>query len=1222
MSAFSLRKAERTKQNAPRLLTCLAAALSLLLASAVVTFAQGVRGNISGEVTDPNGAVVSGATVKLIRTNTQQEIRTVQSNDEGVYQFLQIEPQTYDIVVSASGFAEARLKDVTVEPNRSLRLDTKLNLTGTTEEVTVTATQELVDRESPTLGTTVDPRRVIGLPLNGRNVLDLVLLQPGVTNSNNNQPAGTFGGGSGFRVNGQRGVENNVTLDGANNNEVAVGGLTGAQPRPDAVQEFRVLTSNFEAEFGRNTGSIVNIVTKSGTNDFHGNLRTFYRPTFLSSARFFDQDSRTDPALKNVGRCPADLALRTRENCDRRRPFERKEFGGQLGGPITLPRFGEGGNAVYSGRNRAYFFFDYEGRRQLIGDTRSITGLPTQNERNGIFTARLDPTTRIPILLNDPSTGGPFPVISGTPGVAGSTVLQQIPVARFSPIARYYLGFLPIPDATGTASAGSSEITNNNYYTSRVDYMATSNQTFNITLTRFDSNVSAPFAFGGASVPGFGASNLDTTYNAVVRHTYTITPTIVNSLLLGYARNDQPGVVPQNLTTPEEIGFQNTSFVANRTFVGPPRITLTQRGLILGNTIQGPQARVTSNFQIQDSLSWAVGEHRFKFGADGTKYLHDQTFLFVNQGIFGFSRVTGPNTTGDDFADFLIGNTPASQQYGANGLRDFRQFAMAAFAQDNWRWSDSLTLSLGVRWEFTGPLYDKFNRVAFYRPGVTSQILANGQLRTFEGLPITVPAGRRAPNGLVYVGDPDPIRGGTVPRGGTENEYNNFAPRLGFAYSPRTGSDSFLRTLLGENDTVIRGGFGVYYGAVIGDTQLQQLNAPGFNGTNSFFGSGGAALSSGTLANPFAPDPFPNYRGITGAPLNVPAVPNPFEQSQLFISAPLGAFQGFVIDPDIRTPYTYQYNLTLERGFLRNYVGSLSYVGNRGRKLYGLREVNPALGTFLPARAGDPVPTTTNLAARRANLDVPLSISYLVSDGNSWYNALEANLQRRFSDGLQFQIAYTFSKSMNDVDTQRGNLDIIDQRFGRALSSDDVPHRFVASFIYDLPFSRFLGNGARRLIGGWSIGGIYAYQSGTPFSVNNPNDALGTGGIVNFADLGEPFQLLDPRENNGRAFNANAFRAYGDPATGFVLARDFRRGTSGRNQFRAGNTINNLDLILAKRTELWSESTNLELRFEAFNALNRTQFTTLETVITNAAFGRYTNTRESRVIQLGARFSF
>ncbi|MEJ7711562.1 MAG: carboxypeptidase-like regulatory domain-containing protein [Pyrinomonadaceae bacterium] len=269
------------------------AAIFCLLALTLVIKAQGVRGNISGEVTDPNGAVVVGATVKLVSAVNQQEIRTVQTNDEGIYQFLEIEPSTYDVVISAQGFADARLKSATIEPNRTVRLDAALNLTGSTEEVTVTAAQELLDKESPTLGTTVDPRRVIGLPLDGRNILDLALLQPGV----NQNAAG------GIRANGSRSVENNFQLDGANNNEIAAGGSTGVQPRPDAIQEFRLLTSNFEAEFGRNSGTVINVVTKSGTNDFHGNARVFFRPTVLSAARFSIKTipaTRLEPERKTI----------------------------------------------------------------------------------------------------------------------------------------------------------------------------------------------------------------------------------------------------------------------------------------------------------------------------------------------------------------------------------------------------------------------------------------------------------------------------------------------------------------------------------------------------------------------------------------------------------------------------------------------------------------------------------------------------------------------------------------------------------------------------------------------------------------------------------------------------------------------------------------------------------------------------------------------------------
>lgn len=1204
MFSFSPPGIAHSYVNKQRLIPRFTVAICCALIASALTFAQGTRGTISGKVTDPNGAVIANASVKLIDIAKQQELRTVQTNAEGVYQFLEVEPATYNVVISASGFNEIRLSGVKVEPNRNLQLDATLNVGGAIADVTVTATQELVDRETPTLGTTVDPRRVVGLPLNGRNVLDLALLQPGVTPSNNNTTS-TFGQGTGIRVNGQRGVENNVQLDGSNNNEIATGGEIGANPRPDALQEFRLLTSNFEAEFGRNTGAVINLVAKSGTNDYHGNARIFYRPTFLSAARFFDQDLPSSKPRRHVDQCPP--------NCDFRRPFERKEIGGQFGGPIKLPRFGEGGPAVYSGKNRSFFFVDYERRAQLIGATQTITSLPTAEERAGIFTDRFNPTTRLPILLLDPATRAPFPVISGSPTTRNSIVKQQVPTSRFSPIALFYLNFMPVPDASGTASAGANDITNNHYFTSRVDHILNQKQNVNVTFNFFNLNETNPFAFGGSTIPGFGEVDQQRTFNVAARHTYTISPNLVNSLLLGYARNNFPAVAPQNLTSPAQIGFQ-ANFVANQQFAGPPRISFLSRGFNIGNTIQGPQARVVENFQIQDSVSWAKGDHRFKFGFDGTKYRQNQLFLFVNQGILNFSRLTGPNTTGDDLLDFLLGSTPSSEQFGANGRRDYRQMALAGFAQDTWRVTDTFTLSLGLRYEYNSPLTDKFNRVAYFRQGAVSQLLTTGQLKSFEGLPITVPAGRRAPVGLVFVGDPDPVLGGTVPPGGMAKDLNNFAPRVGFAYSPKVSS-GWLGTLLGTNrQSVIRAGFGVFYGAIVGDTALQQLSAPGFNGTNSFF-----SPACGTLANPFGPDPFPGFRGKTCTP-----VPNPFAQNQLNIFAPLTQFSR-PIDPHIRTPYTYQYNLTLERGFLTNYVASISYVGNRGRKLYALQQVNPAVGTFIPVPSGRtiPAPTPNNYSQRRLDPDILIGLSQLVTNGNSWYNALELNLQRRYANGLLFQVAYTYSKSMNDSDNSRSVLDLLNTRIGKALSDDDIPHRFVGSLIYDLPFFKHSNGFIKTALGGWSLGGIVTIQSGTPFSVLNPNDEVGTEGIISYADFGAPFQLLDPRRNDRQAFNANAFVAFADPSDpNFVLGRDFRRGTSGRNQFRLANGIHNFDFILSKRTQLWKEGKILELRFEAFNAFNHTQFTTIDNNLLSPTFGKYTAARESRVIQLGARFSF
>jgi hypothetical protein len=1161
-----------------------------LFVVAGTTFAQGTRGTINGVVTDQAGAVVPNATVKLVDSAKGTEVRTSQTNESGAFQFLEIEPSVYDITVSATGFGEARVVQIRVEPNRNLTLDNiALSVGGATAEVTVTAATELIDRETPTLGTTVENRRVEGLPLNGRNVLDLALLQPGVYPA-----AGGFGNGIGIRVNGSRGVENNVTLDGANNNEVAVGGTIGAQPRPDAVQEFRLLTSNFEPEFGRNTGAVINVVTKSGTNEFHGNGRFFYRPTELSAARFLDK--AVPPANFRPGQ-------------DLRRKFDRKEYGFNIGGPIYFLGFGEGTPHIYDGKDRSFFFVDFERRYQVFGQSATLPNLPTANERSGVFNTQ----------ITDPATGLPFPN-------------NTIPTSRISPIARYYLNFLPAPTAGGQAQISANEVTKNNFFTTRLDHNITNNHVLNFTFNYFDQDIASPFAFGGASVPGFAASDLRKTRNYVGRYTYIIAPTLVNALLISYSKNKQPGVAPINRDTPASIGF-SANFVANPEFAGPPQIRLLDRGITLGNSIQGPQRRITENIQIQDALSWVVGTHRFKFGVDATKYKQDTDFLFINQGLISYSAIGLQgitNTTGDDFADFLIGNTPAAIQFGAAGARDYRQIATALFAQDSWKVTSNLTLSYGVRYEYNSPLKDKFNRVAYYRPGAISTLLTTGQLTTPEGQRIVIPAGGRAPRGLVFVGDPDPVLGGTVPVGGVELDKNNFAPRVGFAYALNS-ENSFFKTILGENQTVIRGGFGLYYGAVIGDTALQQLSAPGYNGTNAFF-----FPASGTLADPFGPDPFPNYGGVQAQ------ISNPFAASSFFVNAPLTQFSQ-PIDPNIETPETTQFNLTLERGFARDYVLSLSYVGSRGHKLYIREQINPSVGTLISASLRPqaiPIPSTANANNRRLNDDVRLGLTQLTTGGNSKYDAFTANLQKRLGkEGLLFQLAYTFSKSFNDADSQRGQLDLLDRRAGWGLSDDDVPHRFVGSFIYDLPFFKNTSGLLNRLLDGWSIGAIYQYQSGRLFSVGNPIDIDGTGGaIINFADFGtERYAQLDPKTNDRRAFNRAAFaiadcrvlNAQGQPVANQNFDRCInangtkgRRGTSGRNQFRLNNPVNNWDAILAKRTKLFSERNNLELRFEAFNLLNTTQFTTVNLNLNSADFGRYTNQRESRSIQLGVRLNF
>ncbi len=1179
-------------------------------------FAQGTRGTIRGTVTDPNGAVVTNATVRLINAQKGTE-SNVQTKENGSYQFLEVEPARYNVIISAPNFAEKQIVDIDVNPNRNVIVDAALTLGQVTDVVTVTAGAELIDRESPTLGTTVENRRIEGLPLNGRNVLNLALLQPGVYST-----GGTLSG-LGIRVNGNRGTENNVQIDGANNNEVAGGSLIGGITRPDAVQEFRLLTSNFEAEFGRNTGSIINVVTRSGSNDFHGNARFFYRPTELSAANFFD----------NAFAAPG---------TDPRQKFDRKEYGFNIGGPIYFLNFGEGGPFIYKGKDRTFFFIDYERRYQKLGGSVALSNLPTAAERRGDFSA---------FLL--PGGGGPFcPTLSNPePGVNCSQLIYDpltatlanpagtpfpgniIPSNRLSPIANFYLQYMPLGDARGQALASNNTISKVNYFTGRFDHNFTANHNLSFTYNYNDSDTASGSAFGGTNIPGFGSTDLRSAENYVGRYTAVLTPRVVNTFLVGYARNKQPSVSPVNKATPSQIGFTG-NFVANGAYAGPPNIRLYDRNLQLGNTIQGPQARVSENIQFQDSLSWAIGGHRLKFGGDYVKYKQAQDFLFINQGIFGYSAIQeeGSNTIGDDFGDFLIGNTPITIQTGANGQRDFRQKAFAGFAQDDWRITRNLSLSLGVRYEYNSPLTDTEDRVGYYRnlPGVTSQLLTSRSL-IFEGRTIAVPAGGRAPNGLVYVGDPDPVLGGTVPRGGIQLDKNNIAPRLGFAYSLNAGSEGLFSKFIGKNQTVIRGGVGLYYGAVIGDTALQQLSAPGFNGTNAFRYHPG-----GTTADPFGPDPFPLYRYLGGADVIDPLA-NPFTSTaDIEVFAQLSQMSQ-PIDPLIETPEVWQYNLTLERSFLKNYVLGVSYVGNRGKKLYVQEQINPALGTLLPRTLriqGGTVPTATtgNANSRRVNNDIPLSLAQLTTKGRSQYDSLQVNFQKRFSDdGLTFQIAYTFSKSLADAETQRGNIDILDRNAGWGLSGDDAPHRFVGSFIYELPFFKNTSGFVNRLVDGWSLGGIYTYQSGDLFSVSNSVDTVGTGGgVITFADLGAPFAYADPRAGTGnnrfRAFNGDAFKNF-TCGTSFQLCINAdgtrgRRGTSGKNQFRLDNPTNNWDFVLAKKTRLWSERANLELRLEAFNAFNTVRFTGINLSLSSSAFGTYTSAAQPRSVQLGARINF
>ncbi|MGH9760782.1 MAG: hypothetical protein ACREAC_08065, partial [Blastocatellia bacterium] len=410
---------------------------------------------------------------------------------------------------------------------------------------------------------------------------------------------------------------------------------------------------------------------------------------------------------------------------------------------------------------------------------------------------------------------------------------------------------------------------------------------------------------------------------------------------------------------------------------------------------------------------------------------------------------------------------PIADQFGASGSRNYRQLSYSFFGQDSWKVRDNLTLSYGVRWDYVGAFYDKLNEVAYYRPGSISQLVANGQLRAPGGQLITNGGGIPV-DGLVYPGDPDNVLGGNVPNGGYNPGLHNFAPRLGFSYSPRAADGTFWHRLVGDNAMVIRGGWGMYYdGASLADTQLQQLNAPGYNGTNSFF-----FPSGGTLADPFAPSPFGT---------NVlPTIPNPFLADQFNVSAPLAQFAR-PVDPHLATPYTYQYNLTVERSLHKDYVVSLSYVSTRGKRLYASEQINPSLGTFFPfanqitptpGGGAPPPPTQANRDSRRTNPDIRLGLGELVTAGDSWYNAFEAQVQKRFSHGLTFQAAYTWSKSIDNSDDSRGLLDLLNRNAGKGLSADDIPQRLVINWVYELPFFNHSSGLRQRLFGGLRFAGI------------------------------------------------------------------------------------------------------------------------------------------------------
>jgi Carboxypeptidase regulatory-like domain/TonB-dependent Receptor Plug Domain len=1086
-----------------RALRTLSAVVALLLMAAP-GFAQFDAATVLGSVHDSSGGVVPGATVTLKNIATGITATTV-SDANGDYQFLNVRIGTYGVRAELQGFSIAEVEDVQVTVNARQRVDLTLKVGGVGETVVVSGAATLLETDSSDRGQVIGKEQIVNLPLNGRAYADLALLSPGVRRS-----AIADSRDASFNVNGLRSALNSFILDGVDNNSYGTSnqGFSNqvVQVSPDAVEEFKVQTNNFSAEFGRTGGAVVNASMRSGTNQFRGTVWEFNRNDALNAVGFFKPSSGVKPKLN------------------------RNQFGFVAGGPVI--------------KNRTFFFADYEGFRQ-ISKVMTFASIPTLEQRQGILGRP----------IQNPFTGEVY-----ANGV--------IPSSAIIPFARQVLAGLPDPTRPGTANNFDSLPRRedfNDKYDVKVDHQFSSRMTaFGRFSHRKVNNFEPP------PIPGETGSPANAFVHVLNDQfaggfTFTLTPTSLLEVRLGVSRT-KAGKEPPGVGGPTMLELYGIpGLPTDPRFAGG----LTEQG-VTGWTTWGRQ---NSNPQFQDpsvvnpriNYSWIRGRQSFKTGYE---------YQAINTQIDDFNPKYGRDSYGGQFsrpstaaadpatynlADFMFGARSAYALINPF-IANLRQRMHFAYIQDDFKARENLTLNLGLRYELATPQWEADNFLTNFDPQT---------------------------NTLVQATD-----GSTYDRALVNPDRNNFAPRIGAAYSI-------------TSKTIVRGGYGVSY---IHFNRLGGENLLSFNGPHVVGLSISQQPSQGLCGANTAPTTCfrPTQQGYPEG-LNVPAN-----------FSTLNARVNY-IPKDNSTGNVQSWHVSLQREVLRNLLVDVGYIGNKSRDIM-------ILGDYNQARPNEPTENATLQARRPIQGFQEIQIAY--GGGKGGYHALQVKVERRYSGGLYLLNSFTWSRARDNAsghlevqngDNSRVNYRDVDGEFGT--SGYDQPLNNTTSFVYELPF----GTGRRYatdlhpvmegILGGWRVVGINTMTSGVPVNLSySPAAAFSVSGSPTYRPnlLGDPLTPSDQRT----IFN------YLNPATVEIPTdRSQPFGNAPRNAARAPSFYQ-FDLGLHKSFALGSQDRRLEARIEAFNLFNKTNFGSPDGNRSSSTFGRISTTYPARQIQLGVKLYF
>jgi hypothetical protein len=1205
---------------------------ALILVSSLSVFAQAITGTLRGTVSDPNGGVVAGASVTAKHMGTGISTPTT-TNSQGQYIFSNLPPGTYTITVEAtSGFSKKAVTDINVPIGQVTDLPITLSVGAPTETVTVTSTgEELVNKDQAQISTSFESRKIEDLPSNGAGggIDTLALLAPGVVASRN---SGVNTDGAGLSVNGNRGRSNNFQIDGSDNNDLSIGGPSLFVDNTSQVAEYQVITNNFSAQYGRNSGAVVNIVTKSGTNEFHGDLTEFHRDNY-------NLDSLTNLERRNGQLHPSrDLY---------------NQFGGTAGGPIWLPKFGEGGKSIWKGKDRAFFFFSYQGIREpasfiarssglaflptefsrlvssfpgntAIGDIASLgafaathggvrvrtdaaqvaagggavpsafnfgtlpAGCSTRVIRSGstptgacasvVYTTFINPTTGAPYL-----TGGPYDVINL--GTAAAPNLFQ----------------------AGFAERDYSAPFDENEWSYRISVKATSKD--NIDFRHLYQK--QLFVNNGGSSNGFSYDVPATSKNLGGTWTRQISNAMVNEvkittqdLAVEFGGAD-PSFGVFSIPKPANIG----DTIANITFGGNlVGVKNTSTALAtIGGATNIPQGRLVKVYQYADTLSWAKGRHSFVLGAEYKHLVNTVPFLPLYQGQFSFSQTTNSVTR-------LINNAPSAISLTAGEpVTTYKEDDQYYFFQDDFKIRPNLTLNLGVRYEYTGQPINQLHDITVARESGSSKAIFDPAL---------------------------PLSLRTVPF--VPPDKNNWAPRIGFAYTPH-----FWKKLLGEDATVIRGGFAIAYDPAFYNILLNLQNVAPYSAALSL--STANALSSTTTSPlPLPNNPTGNHNQAVASSSGVLPLgkldPRYLSQTQ--------------VAPNFHSPYSEQISFGVQRQINRSHVFEIRYVGTQGVGLFQNVNANffikplvngidlqafggpgytfPSFSNLLPQ--GVTFVTCSNLASTpfvdestcNGRQYPTAGVTVRDNGAHSTYHSMQTRYSGRFlKNNLSLNASYTFSKTIDNASEIFAFADISSPNsqnpFDRgnaekALSNLNRPHAFSASFIYDLPFRKDQRGFVGHVLGGWQINGVQVATSGNPFTPNessnlsfglgntyltsgdrpfiaNPNAPVKNVAIsavdawLLFADAPDPgpsstvFYSVNTHNQGGGwvPVSLNDVRfVINAPGSAKIFKTPF--GSMPRN-YLSGPPINQLNMSVFKTTKI-GERLKVQFQASAFNVLN------------------------------------